>query len=63
MDGIGNEHRERETERKKDAKKETRFVLEGLVSHPVLVYPGCTLGSRPCLFIVAGLELILPISF
>lgn len=53
--------RERETERKKDAEKQ--LVLEGLVSHPVLVYPGCTLGSRPCLFIVAGLELILPISF
>lgn len=30
---------------------------------PELVYPGCTLGSCPCLFIVAGLELILPISF
>lgn len=49
--------------RKKDAERETQLVLEGLVSHPVLVYPGCTLGSRPCLFIVAGLELILPISF
>lgn len=63
MDGIGNEQRERETERKKNAEKETQLVLEGLVSHPVLVYPGCTLGSHPCLFIVTGLELILPISF
>lgn len=63
MDGIGNEHGERETERKKAAEREAQLVLEGLVSHPVLVYPGCTLGSRLCLFIVAGLELILPISF
>lgn len=28
-----------------------------------LVYPACTPGSRPCLFIVAGSELIPPISF
>lgn len=66
MEGKGNEHREKETEREKERKTQSRkhkLVLEGLVSHPVLVYPGCTLGSRPCLFIVAGLELILPISF
>lgn len=55
---MGNEHKETGS----DA-EETRLVLEGWVSHPVLVYPGCTLGSRPCLFIVAGSELILPISF
>lgn len=55
---MGNEHKETAS----DAEG-TWLVLEGWVSHPVLVYPGCTLGSRPCLFIVAGLELILPISF
>lgn len=55
---MSNEHKETESET-----EGTQLVLEGLVSHPVLVYPGCTLGSRPCLFIVAGSELILPISF
>lgn len=62
---MGNEHGERregDAERE-NAEEETQLVLEGLVSHPVLVYPGCTLGSHPCLFIVTGLELILPISF
>lgn len=50
-------------QKKKDAEERAELVLEGSLSHPALVYRGCTLGSRPCLFIVAGLELILPISF
>lgn len=55
---MDNEHKETES-----SAEGTQSVLEGLVSNPVLVYPGCTLGSRPCLFIVAGSELIPPISF
>lgn len=51
------------TKRQRVMQSEHSSVLEGSVSRPVLVYPGCTLGSRPCLFIVAGSELILPISF
>lgn len=47
----GNEH-------KASAAEGTRPPLEGL-----LLFTQRALGSRPCLFIVAGSELILPISF